>query len=756
MKQLLPYFKKIIRSSGQYVRRPRKGRLLLKILLCLFGGIVVLQGTLILLVLAGVFGRLPGASELKRIQHPVATEIYSADGKLMGKYYIQNRQYMAPGQITDTLRNMLIANEDRRFYDHHGIDYRSLGRVLIKTILLGQEKAGGGSTITQQLAKNLYPRHDYGFISMPVNKIREMAIAVRIENVYAKEEILELYLATVPFGENTFGIRAASMRFFNKGPRELKMEETAVLIGMLKATGIYNPARDPAKACVRRNVVLGQMAKYNFIDQAMADSLRQLPIELDYKPLPHDAGIAPYFREYIRGALDQWCRTQTKNESEPYDLYTDGLKIYTTIDSRLQKYAEEAIGDHMSHLQELFEKHWRNRDLWKGIREEMLLINYDGKYSQEMATEEARKMTVFTWKGLQEREYNTLDSIRHYLQFLQAGFMAMDVHSGEIRAWVGGINYEYFKYDHVTAKRQVGSTFKPLVYLAALEQGIPPCEYFPNDSMVYHQYDDWTPRNADRNYGGYYSLKGALVHSVNTVSVNLLMETGIDTVVALGQKTGIESSMPAVPSLALGTANISLFEMMRVYQAIANRGMAIKPKYLTRIENKEGKVLYVNPASERGTAVCHPGNAEVMIEILREAVDHGTASAIRSEHLITADVAGKTGTTQNQTDGWFIGFTPSLVAGVWVGGDLQNLRFRSMEYGRGAFMAMPIWSGFMKKTFSDDHYHYLQNEEFGISESIKSMLKCDDFRERRPFLFRPFKTLKEKSFLKKLFKRKRE
>lgn len=736
------------------VKRLLMGKSLLRILLYLLGSFLFVNGTLILLVLSSVFGKLPGTSELKRIQNPVATEIYTADGILMGKYYIQNRQYLSPGQITDTLRNMLVATEDRRFYQHHGIDFRSLGRVLIKTILMGQEKAGGGSTITQQLAKNLYPRQEYGIISMPVNKIREMAIAVKIEKVYAKKEILELYLGTVPFGENTFGIRSASMRFFNKDPRALKVEETAVLIGMLKATGTYNPTKDPVRARVRRDLVLGQMVKYNYMDRAMADSIRQLPIQLNYKPLPHDAGIAPYFREFIRGELDEWSRTFFKNESEHYDLYTDGLKIYTTIDSRLQRYAEAAVQEHMAYLQGLFDEHWRNRNVWKGIPEEMLLINYDGKYSKDMAKEETRKMNVFTWKGSQETEYNTLDSIRHYLQFLQAGFMAMDVHSGEIKAWVGGINYEYFKYDHVLAKRQVGSTFKPLVFLAALEQGISPCEYFPNDSLVYHQYDDWTPRNADRTYGGYYSLKGALVHSVNTVSVKVLMETGIDTVLALGHKAGIESSIPAVPSMALGTANISLFEMMRVYQAIANRGMAIKPNYLVRIEDKYGKVLYANPSGEQGMMVCRPENAEVMIAILREAVNHGTASTLRGKHRIIADVAGKTGTTQYHTDGWFIGFTPSLVAGVWVGGDLQNLRFRSLEYGQGSFMAMPVWANFIKSTFTDDRWEYLKYEEFDISESVKSMMACDDFRERKPFLFRPFKKLKEKSFLKRLFKKK--
>jgi len=739
-----------------YIKRLVRSKIFLKTLLFLFAGFILINAVLILLVFTGVFGKLPNAAELKRIQHPVATEIYTADSILMGKYYIQNRQYMAPGQITGTLKNMLIATEDRRFYDHQGIDFRSLGRVVIKTILLRQGGAGGGSTITQQLAKNLYPRRDHGFISMPVNKLREMAIAVRIENVYTKEDIIDLYLGTVPFGENTFGIRAASMRFFDKEPRDLKVEETAVLIGMLKATGSYNPTRFPEKALSRRNVVLGQMAKSEYIKQAHADSLRLLPIELNYRPLPHDAGIAPYFREFLRGELDQWCRTNLKDENEYYDLYTDGLKVYTTIDSRLQHYAEEAMREHMASLQELFDKHWRNRDLWKGIPEEMLLINYDGKYSKEMAREETRKMNVFTWEGLQEKEYNTLDSIRHYLQFLQTGFMAMDVRSGEIKAWLGGINFEYFKYDHVLAKRQVGSTFKPLVYLAALEQGISPCDFFPNDSVVYHEYENWTPRNADRKYGGYYSLKGALVHSVNTVSVNLLMEAGIDTVMALGQKAGIESAMPEVPSLALGTANISLFEMMRVYQGIANRGIALEPTYLARIEDRSGEILFENPTGETGEAISQPENAEVMIEMLRGVVNQGTASALRREFQIDADVAGKTGTTQNHTDGWFIGFTPSMVAGVWVGGDLQNLRFRNIEYGQGAYMAMPIWSFFMKRTFSDDFWEYLQDEAFEISEPTKDLLDCDDFRERKPFQFRPFKKLKEKSLLKKLFKRKKK
>jgi len=739
-------------------KKPKNKRAsrIFKILVFVLAALIMVQGAFILIVLVGTFGKLPDNQSLKIIQNPMASEVYTVDGVLMGTYYIQNRQFLEPSEITESLRNALIATEDVRFYSHKGIDSRSLLRVFFKTLLLRNEGSGGGSTLTQQLAKNLYPREDFGILTVPVNKVKEMATARRIEKVYTKDEILEMYLSTVSFGENTFGIKAASRRYFNRNPDDMQLEESAVLVGMLKATRTYNPVNFPEKARERRNVVLAQMAKYDFLEPSGADSLQLLPLEVDYHPLPHNAGIAPYFREFIRAELDTWCQETYKSEAEPYNLYTDGLKIYTTIDSRLQLYAEEAMQGHMKHLQKIFEKQWKDDDLWEGMTEKQLLINFDGVQRQDMASEPKQKMEVFTWDGKQEREYNTLDSVKHFLRLLQAGFLAMDVKSAEIKAWVGGISHEHFKYDHVLARRQVGSTFKPLVYLEALEQKISPCDYFANDSVVYEDYDDWTPRNADRSYGGYYSMKGALVHSVNTISVDLLMRVSIDSVLELSEKAGISYPLPAVPSLALGTGEVSLYEMLGVYQSIANRGVAREPVYIQRIEDRNGKVLKQADPTEEGRAVCSPENAELMIEMLRGVVNEGTAAGLRKNYGISADVAGKTGTTQNYTDGWFIGFTPDLVAGAWVGGDLQNVRFQTIQYGQGAYSAMPIWAGFMKTTFADEHWGQVKEDSFEISEATISQLMCEDFREKKPFEFKPFKALKEKKPFKNLFKRRRK
>ena len=730
-------------------------RRIFKVLLLLLAAFAMLQGAFVLLVRAGIFGALPGFEELTEIQNPMATEVYSADGVLMGTYYIENRQFLEPSEIPENIKQALIATEDVRFFSHHGIDARSLFRVLFKSLLLRREGSGGGSTLTQQLAKNLYPRERFGILTMPVNKVKEMLTAVRMEKVYSKQEILEMYLSTVSFGENTFGIKAASRRYFNKDPQELTLEESAVLVGMLKATRTYNPVNHPERALERRNVVLRQMNKNGYLEDSHADSLQLLPLEVNYHPLPHNAGIAPYFREFLRSELDAWCKEHHKSEDGPYNLYTDGLKVYTTIDSRLQGYAEEAVQVHMKRLQEEFETQWQGEDLWEGLTEKQMLINYEGEQRSGMASEPRRKMEVFTWEGKQERNYNTLDSLRHYLGLLQAGFLAMDVGTAEIKAWVGGINHEYFKYDHVRARRQAGSTFKPLVYLTALEQGVSPCAYFANDSVVYEDHGDWTPRNADLQYGGYYSMQGALVHSVNTVSVDLMMRVSIDSVLTMSEKARINSTLPAVPSLALGSGEISLYEMVGAYQALANLGVSREPVYIQRIEDRNGLVLEEADYSTEGRAICSPENAEIMIEMLRGVVNRGTASALRRAYGIPADMAGKTGTTQNYADGWFIGFTPGLVAGAWVGGDLQNVRFQTIQYGQGAHTALPIWAGFMQRTLTDEAWQGTQKDTFLISETTRSQLMCEDYREKKPFEFRPFKKLKEKKPLRNLFRRKR-
>jgi len=726
-----------------------------KVLMMILAATVLIHVAFVLLVRAGAFGALPGKQDLKKIQHPMASEVYAADGVLMGTYYIENRQFLEPSEIPENVKHALIATEDARFFSHQGIDTRSLFRVFFKSLLLRKEGSGGGSTLTQQLAKNVFPRGDFGMLTMPVNKVKEMITAVRMEKVYSKEEILEMYLSTVSFGENTFGIKAASRRYFNCDPKDLPLEESAALVGMLKATNVYNPVNHPERALERRNVVLRQMDKYGYLETSDADSLKLLPLEVDYHPLPHNAGIAPYFREFLRSELDAWCNEHYKSEDEPYNLYTDGLKVYTTIDSRLQRYAEEAMQMHMKHLQEVFDKQWAGEDLWEGLTEKQLLINYNGEQRPGMASEPRRNMEVFTWEGMQERNYNALDSIRHYLGLLQAGFLAMDVSTAEIKAWVGGINHGYFKYDHVLARRQAGSTFKPLVYLTALEQGFSPCDYFANDSVVYEEYQDWTPRNADLQYGGYYSMKGALVHSVNTVSVDLMMRVGIDSVLMMSEKAGITSTLPPVPSLALGSGEISLFEMVGAYQAMANLGVAREPRYIQRIEDRNGQVLEEAGPSADGRAISSPENAELLIEMLRGVVNEGTASALRDTYGISVDAAGKTGTTQNYADGWFIGFTPGLVAGAWVGGDLQNVRFQTIKYGQGAYSALPIWAGFMQRTLADETWRGKLQDTFLISEATRSQLMCEDYRERKPFEFKPFKTLKEKKPFRNLFRRKR-
>lgn len=694
-------------------------------LLLLFIGFVIS-------VYMGFFGKLPGTQELRDIRNPFASEVYSSDSVLMGRYYIQNRLDLDDDELTPIIKNALLSTEDVRFYEHGGIDFRSLFRVVFKTILLSREGSGGGSTITQQLAKNLFPRGKLGILSMPVNKLREMIIALRLENIYSKDELLELYLNTVPFGEDTYGIKTASTLFFNKSPGELKIEEAAMLVGMLKATNYYNPRNNPEKAKNRRNIVLMQLSHYGRISEDEADSLSALPLSLKYSSLPYFAGIAPYFREYLRQELDRQLATISKEDGERYNLYTDGLKIYTTIDSRLQKYAREAVNEHLSYLQNIFDAQWKDRDIWKSMNRSGDAYLNRRLGENIMSDTSSRRMKVFSWEGDSVRRFSAIDSIKYFMNFLQTGFLVLDVNSSEIKAWVGGIDFKYFKYDHVLSSRQTGSVFKPLVYLAALQNGVNPCDYYPNDSIVYPEYEDWSPQNADRNYGGEYSVKGALTHSVNTVSAALIIETGTEKVIDIARKVGIESDIPPVPSIALGTANLSLFDILRFYSALASGGIKKEPVYLKKITNQEGQVLFEannKPAPER---VFTRDESEIMTAMLENVVNNGTAGALRYKYGLYNDIAGKTGTTQNNSDGWFVGYTPSFVAGAWVGGELPGIRFRSTRYGQGAFSAMPIFAKFLQKVYKDPDFSNLQNSFFQISEDVREMLDCEDFREKPP------------------------
>ncbi len=697
-------------------------------------------------VLWGFFGSVPDTTDILNYQNNTASEVYSSDGVLLGKYYLQERTNVSFDKLPNHLIDALVATEDVRFYQHQGIDYRSLGRVAIKSLILSDRSSGGGSTITQQLAKNLFPRDHRGFLSLPVNKVKEMIVAKRIEQVYTKEEILTLYLNTVSFGNNSYGIETASVRFFNKKPIELNIEESTVLIGMLKATTLYNPRRNPDKSTERRNVVLAQMGKYEFLTKQEVDSLTVLPLELDFTLTTHNEGIATYFREHLRHQLEDWCASHQKADGKNYNLYTDGLKIYTTVNSQMQSYAEKAVAEHMAALQTVFNDHWKNSRPW--VNNNSSLVNaihkteryknlkQQGLSEQEIQIrfKEPRLMKIFTWEGEKEVEMSPLDSIKHYLYFLNAGFMAMNPTDGAILAWVGGINHKYFKYDHVNigTKRQVGSIFKPVVYAAALEHGVKPCDFVSSRRVTYTNFDDWTPGNADENYDGYYSVQGALTHSVNTVSVKVLKRTKIANAVSMAHKMGIESEIPEVPSIALGTPNLSLYEMIGAYSCFANEGKVASPRFLERIETHDGSLLAEFEADGSNKRAMSKRTAELMLQMLKQVVDRGTANRLRSRYHLKNDIAGKTGTTQSHADGWFIGVTPELVAGAWVGSDDPNIHFRTITHGQGAAMALPIWGIFMQNLNKNKQFQGITRAKFSpVTYPLDELLDCEDYKERR-------------------------
>ncbi|TPE46289.1 penicillin-binding protein 1A [Pontibacter mangrovi] len=696
-------------------------------------------------VYAGFLGGMPSTKELRSVHNNTASEVYAADGELLGRYYIQDRTNVKYENISPTAIKALVATEDARFYEHSGVDARSLARVFIKTLLLQHESSGGGSTLSQQLAKNLYPRKNYMFWDMPVNKLREMIIARKLETIYSKEEILELYLNTVPMGGNLYGIERASQRFFSSSAAELKPEEAAVLIGMLKATTTYNPRLNPERSRNRRNVVLAQMAKYNFISPGKADSLQQLPLKLKYNYTTHNDGIAPYFREQLRQELVAWAAGQRKKNGEPYNLYTDGLKIYTTIDAGMQRHAEAAVRKHMAQLQRQFDAHWRGRSPW-GRNTDVLLdaIKRSRRYKKlkEAGKSEAEiveifrqpvPMQVFAWGGNQKKEMSPMDSVAYYARFLNTGLLSIEPHSGFVRAWVGGINHHAFKYDHVKAKRQVGSTFKPIVYATALEEGAKPCDYFPNERKTYPEYDNWSPRNATDEYGGEYSMRGALAHSVNTISAQLIMQAGVNHTIAMAHRLGIKSDLPEVPSLALGTADLSLQEMVTAYATFANRGYKVEPVYITKIVDREGRVLQAHKDGENARKVVSEETAATMLYLMQGVVEEGSAAKLRSQYSLKMDIAGKTGTTQDNADGWFIGITPQLVTGVWVGGESPQVRFRTLALGQGSRTALPIWGEYIRRIAIDPAYKGYYNSRFTpLPPHLQASLNCASYRAEPP------------------------
>ncbi len=676
-------------------------------------------------VLNGRYGELPTRAELKSIQNPVASEVYSEDGVLLGRYYLENRSNVTYEQIPQEFKNALIATEDARFFKHGGIDRRAMFRVLIKSLLLQDDSAGGGSTISQQLAKNLFKRKNYGRLTMPANKLKEMITAKRIEDTYDKEDVLTLYLNTVSFGEDVFGIKMAARRFFDSSLDDLELDQHAILVGMLKAPTKYSPRVNKERSEDRRNTVLQQMYKYEYITKAERDEMKRLPMRIKYNFVSHSDGLAPYFRESLKQELKQWCKDHKKPNGEAYNIYTDGLKIYTSINSKMQTYAEEAVQAHMGKLQDDFFNHWKGADPFDGDVKKInaakkrsnryLVLREQGKSTAYIDADfrKARKMKVFSVNGEKSVTMSPIDSIAYYLKFLQVGFMAMDPQTGYVRAYVGGIDHKNFKLDHTRTKRQVGSTFKPLVYAAALDSAATPCTFKPNKLFMYPDYQDWTPENSDGVYGGQYSMKGALQTSTNTVTVQWIMDTGIYHTIDLAREMGVESDIPEAPAIALGAADISLYEMMQVYSTFANTGKHVPPSYLLRVENRRGKTIEKFKTNiYKRKQVIDPEDALIMLELMQTVIDSGTGRRLRWRYQLPNDIAGKTGTTQNHTDGWFMGITPKLVAGVWVGGDDRRVRFRDITNGQGANMALPVWGEFFKRVNEDKQFAEIKEATF--------------------------------------------
>ena len=641
--------------------------------------------------------------------------------------------------LSPRLIEALIATEDIRYYEHNGIDWKSWARVLWRTILLREKSSGGGSTISQQLAKNLYKRRTYWRGTTLINKVREIIIAQRLESMYSKEELLTLYFNTVSFGGNVFGIEVASKQYFNTSPYRLKYEEAATLVGMLKATTKYNPLNNLKLAKDRRNTVFNKMEKYNFISKAQADSLSELPINLQYVKESHTEGIATYFREHVRLDLERALSKVKKNDGSDYNIYSDGLKIYTSINFEMQQIAEKAVADQISELQKIYNEQlgWIEKP-WKDTAFLNKAIQNTERYKWHQANGRSAKfidsafnqkidMEVYSPKGPVKKKLSPKDSLIYYLQYLTAGFLAAEPQSGFIKAWVGGIDNRFFQYDHVKARRHVGSTFKPIVYSTALEKGFDPCGHYSNRQKTYTEYDNWTPKNYEGGYGGEYSMSGALKRSLNCVTVDMIMKTGIDSVVMYGNRMGITSEIPHEPAIALGAVDISLLDMITVYSTIADKGQRPQLTYIMKVLNRKGEVLIDNTrdSAHRKQQVLSEETATLMRRMMEKVVSEGTAGSIRWASKVRGDLAGKTGTTQDNADGWFIGFNPNLIAGAWVGGEFPEIHLTGGY--TGANTALPIVGSFMHQVEKSDKLKKYMSGKFDkLTSEQGEKLQCSD------------------------------
>jgi penicillin-binding protein 1A len=706
----------------------------------------------------GLWGKLPDKAELANFQYQRASEVYSADSVLIGKYYLYDRQPIDHIEIPQHLLDALVAIEDERYYEHSGIDYLSLFRVAIKTLLMQDQSSGGGSTITQQLAKNLYPRRERKKANIVVNKVKEMIIAKRLENVFSKNELLTHYLNTVSFSDNTFGIESTSLKFFNKKTSNLKVEEAAVLVGMLKATYGYNPRIYLENSLSRRNLVLQSMVKNDFLTEKEKDSLTHISLKLDYRKFDYSDGIAPYFREEVRKQMMKWVNSE-KEKGNSYNIYTSGLKIYTTLNHKMQVLAEKAMIKHMSKLQKSFEDSYGKKAPWitnkklieKAVRATPL---YKKLVQKELSTSEiwdslsqTRTMVLTDWQGDKTLNVSTIDSVQHYMKFLNTGSLAINPKTGAVQTWIGGVNFKHFKFDHVAqSQRQVGSTFKPIVYTAALEIGIPPCAYFSASEVEYKNLKGWSPSNSGNKDEAYmnYSMEESLSKSVNTVAVKVLEATGIENVLAQAKKMGVFSKLPNQPSVALGTGEIYVNELAGVYASYVNNGRAVFPYLIENISNQKDSILtHFEPKRAKNSAFSKQ-TQQIMIEIMKSTINTGTAKRIRSTYKLHNDIAGKTGTTQNNKDAWFVALTPNLVHVTWVGLDNHEIGFKNTSLGQGANAALPLFALLYQQMNKDKAFDKITKARFEKPNAfVLDQLSCEPVK-RDGFFKRLFTNPKKK------------
>lgn len=710
----------------------------------------------------GGFGALPTFEELENPQTNLATEVIASDGVTIGKYATENRTPINYKELPQNLVNALISTEDERFYDHSGIDFKGTARAVIK---LGS--GGGASTITQQLAKNLFTKNaSSNKVKRVLQKMKEWVVAIKLEKQYTKNEIIAMYLNTQDFIFNAVGIRSAARIYFGKEAKDLDTQEAAILVAMLKNPRQYNPNRkiSKRKSLERRNVVFAQMAKNGFLTEQQKDSLQNLPLKINYTPESHSDGYATYFRSHLQKVMREWVQKNPKPSGEEYDIFKDGLKIYVTIDSRMQKYAEEAVREHMANLQSYFFKEQKNNktapfydideasvngiyERAKRNSDRYIRLKAAGKSTKEINKifDIKTEMSVFSWKGNIDTIMTPNDSIKYYKYFLRSGMVAIEPQTGHIKAWVGGVDNKHFKYDAVSQqKRQVGSTFKPFVYATAINQlGLSPCDKYPNIRYTipkgkYGIPEEWTPENSDNKYGEMLSLRDALARSVNTMSARLIDMVAPENVVRLAKAAGIETDIQPNPSIALGAVDLSLLEMTSAYSTFANKGLRVEPMIITRIEDKNGTVL--KEFTPRTQEVLSEESAYVILDLLKGVTTAGSGIRLRSDYSsagkvatgfpykFTNPIAGKTGTTQNQSDGWFMGIVPNLVSGVWAGGEDRSTHFAGITKGQGATMALPTWALFMKKCYADKSLNISQ-EDFEKPENISINTDCDEDSE---------------------------